>query len=363
MVKKAISYLVISASLLSFFSCSSGEIKNNEMVSPVHKSFMKNVKTTKAVLGNPQQEITLSGKVEANPDKTIRYRPLVSGVIGQTYFSLGDKVKKGQPLLDIRSTDLAVLESEMSALESEMRISSRELKTARALYEDKMIPERELWEAEEKVNQTEAALRRIRNEMSVFGTNKGNGVFSVNAPADGYITGKNVSSGSTVSSDGEPLFTIADLHTVWITANVYASNLAFVKEGMECEISTLSYPGECFYGKINTLSQVFDPEDKTLKARIIVPNKELLFKPEMSVIIKLKNENRDSAVTIPSDALIFDNDRYYVVVHETENRFAIREVKVSGHNQQNSYIASGLEEGEEVVVKNQLFIYSGLKEI
>jgi cobalt-zinc-cadmium efflux system membrane fusion protein len=67
-------------------------------------------------------------------------------------------------------------------------------------------------------------------------------------------------------------------------------------------------------------------------------------------------------LAIPSDALIFDDNQYFVVVEETPGNFAIRNVIPQGHNNQTSYISSGLSEGENVVVKNQLLIYSGLKE-
>ena len=126
--------------------------------------------------------------------------------------------------------------------------------------------------------------------MSMYGYNRASGTFSVKSPMAGYVVHKNTSSGSTIAEGGDIVFTIADLSRVWIVANVYAGDLQFVSEGMEVEITTLSYPDEVFSGKINTLSQVFDPEEKVLKSRIFMDNKDLKFKPEMSVIVKLKNE-------------------------------------------------------------------------
>ena len=229
------------------------------------------------------------------------------------------------------------------------------------MCEDNMLSEKELLEAEAKLKQAQASYIKIRNDISVHGTNKGNGMFAVKSPMTGYIVGKNISSGSTVSTEGEPLFTVADLNTVWITANVYASNLQFVKEGMPVSITTLSYPDEVFHGKISALSQVFDPEEKVLKARIVMNNKDLKFKPEMSVLISLKNETNTQFVSVPSDALVFDDDRYFVVVQDRGD-FKIREVRLQGHNNKTTYIASGLSGGEEIVTNNQLLIYSGLKE-
>ena len=229
------------------------------------------------------------------------------------------------------------------------------------MYDDGMLSERELFEAQGKLKQTEVALQKVRADIAVYGFQKADGTFSVKAPITGYVVSKNASSGTTISEGSEPLFTIADLSTVWILVNVYAGNLQFVREGMEVEITSLSYPEEVFNGKLNSIPHVFDSEEKVLKARIVMPNSDLKFKPEMSVVVTLKNTNQTRCIAIPTDALIFDDNRYFVVVEESKGNFVYKPVILQGHTSTSTYIASGLNEGEEVVIKNQLLIYTGLK--
>lgn len=356
--------ILISLTII-FVLISCGDKKEAPEIPPqsvVKKEFSSNVQTTKAVVKNRQEEIILTGKVEVDPNKEINFVPLVSGVIDKVYFSLGDKVQKGQTLINIRSTELSALEAERISLEGELKIAERELKSAEELYADNMLSEKELLENQIKLNQIKASLNKVRTDMAVYGSDKGNGVFTIKAPMSGYIVNKNASSGSTVSADSEPLFTIVDLNTVWVTANVYASDLPFVREGMEAKITTLSYPGEIFTGKINSLSQVFDPEDKALKARIIFPNEDMKLKPEMTVVIKLNNDMQSQSVSIPSEALIFDDSRYFVVVENTDGQYEVKEVKVQGHNNKTTYLNSGLSEGENVVIKNQILIYTEIIE-
>lgn len=356
----------IAATICAVFliSCSGSNdtYKEQSNKGKMNQSFINNIKTIKAGFDNQNEELTLTGKVDYDPDKVINYTSLVNGIAERTYFSLGDRVQKGQALLDIRSSDLSSLQSDAISAESEMKIAQRELQTVQSMYEDNMLSERELLEAQAKLKQAQAANSKAQTDMGVHGTNKGNGKFAIKSPMTGYIVRKNVSSGNTVSTDGEVLFTVADLSTVWITANVYASNLQFVKEGMEVAITTLSYPGEIFNGKITSLSQIFDPEEKVLKARIVMDNKDLRLKPEMSVVIRLKNNALEQFMTIPSDALIFDDDQYFVIVKEPGDEFQIRKVMLRGHNHKTTYIACGLSSGEEIVVNNQLLIYAGLKE-
>ena len=360
--KKVISIALIST-VVFLTSCNSGRKSENvEDKNSINKTFLESVKTVNAVLSNQERELVLTGKVECDPDKVINYVPLISGIADKTYFSLGDKVKKGEPLFDMRSTELSALLSEKISLEADEKVAERELKTAQSMFDDKMISEKELLEAKGRLRQIQAEIEKIRLNMNVFGTDKGNGVFTVSAQMSGYVVHKNVSSGSTVSADGDPVFTIADLSAVWITANIYASNLLDVREGMEVEITSLSYPDEVFYGKINSLSQVFDPEEKVLKARIIMDNRDLKLKPEMTMLVKVKDKTSKPLISIPSDAVIFDDNQYFVVVKEASGNFVIRKIALQGHHNQTTYILSGLSEGESVVIKNQLLIYSGLKE-
>lgn len=352
-------FITIVVAFLLFACGEAG--KKDESTQPIKDAFIEKVETMRAELTSQEKEVTLAGKVVCDPEKTMHYTSLISGVTDRTYFSLGDKVQKGQTLLDIRSADLSTLQSEKIALETEEKIAERELKTAQSMYDDGMLSERDLFEAQGKLKLTQAALNKVRMDISVFGVQNADGTFSIKAPITGYIIDKNASSGTTITEGSEPLFSIADLQTVWVLVNVYAGNMQSVREGMEVEITTLSYPGEVFNGKIHSIPQVFDSDEKVLKARIVMPNPELKLKPEMSVVVKLKNTPAEKCIAVLSDALIFDDNQYFVVVEESDGLFANRPVVLQGHTSRMSFIASGLAEGEKVVVKNQLLIYSGLK--
>jgi len=349
--------ITYSLAFIFLLTACSGKKETNK--SENNSAFLSNVKTVEASLSNREVELTLTGKVDYDPERVIHYVPLVQGVVEQTRFSLGDKVQKGQALLDIKSSDVSALYSDMISLESDLGVAKRDLQSAQGMHDDKMLSDKEFLESQAKFRQAQVAYERAQNNMSLYKL-KENGVFSILSPMTGYIVDKQVASGSPISPDGGSLFTVADLSKVWITASVYAGDLQFVQENMSVEITALSYPGEVFNGKINALSQVFDPDEKVLKARIVMDNSQLKFKPEMSVIVRLKNTKVEKQVTIPSKALIFDNDKYFVVVEKSSGEFQIQPVELEGNYDSMSYIRSGLQEKDKVVVENQLLIYSGL---
>lgn len=326
-------------------SCSSQvEQKSTTNSGTVVKS-QNELVTVQAVKKPIYKEFTMSGKVVVDPDRTISYSALVNGVIVKNYFSLGDRVKKGAVMVDIRSTEL-------STLQSELIVAKRNLQSAEQMAQDKLISELELVEAR-------SVYEKLKSDLSIYGESRGNGIFSITAPMDGYVISKRANAGTPVSADSEPLFSISNLSTIWIEANVFAGNIQFVHEGEDVEITSIAYPKDIFYGKIDFLSQVFDPDDKALKARIVLSNDGLKLKPEMSVVVKLTSRSTEEMVTIPSNSIIFDNNRYFVVVKSEKSE--IREIVPFNLHNEITYVASGLECGEKVVIKNQLLIYNEIK--
>ena len=323
-------------------------------------AFMSSMETTKAVLSHRKEVLMLTGRVESIPSQTINFIPLVSGTVERVFFTLGDRVQRGQNLMSIRSADLNELYAEQISAEVELRIAQREYQTARALFEDRMLSERELFEAEADVRQAQATLNRIQNTLSIYGIDSQTGLFTIRSPMTGYVLSKEaLSSGSNISAENDdPLFTISDLSSVWIMASVHSSHLRHIHVGMEAEITTPAFPDEIFHGKINAISRAFDPEERVLKARIVMPNQDLKLKPEMFVEVKLSNQTQELYIQIPSDALIFDHNRHFVVVRIDGETFENRKVVVRNQYNGISFISSGLSENEEVVIENPLLIYS-----
>lgn len=351
--------------LLFFMGCAEETVKEvKETPGYCIDEFMKEKITIDTAKNTPVTEtLALTGKVEYNPDKVIHFVSLVGGVITNTYFSLGDEVKKGQLLAEIKSTELSNLLAQKRTHQSQIQVAKRELETVNTMYQDKIASKKDLIEAQSNLDVLVAELENVEAQLSLYSASSERGVFQIKAPSSGTIVNKNIAPGVQISTEGDPLFTIADLNEVWIMANVYAGNVPYVKENMNVDIKALSYPDYVFNGKINALSQVFDSEEHVLKARIVMNNSNNKLMPGMLVDVLVEKVLGTSAIAVPINALIFDDNQHFLLIYKDDCDLEIRPVTPFAHNSTQVFFQNNLTAEEKVVTKNHLLIYSQIKDL
>jgi cobalt-zinc-cadmium efflux system membrane fusion protein len=354
-------YILFIITSITIFSCGKKPLETKSAEELFDPAFLKNVEIHTVVKQNVEQQLRLTGKVDYDHDRVIRYISLVGGTVVGTHFHLGDRVAQEQTMAIIRSAELSEMEAERKSLEAEIAILQRDLESVQSMYRDNLASQRELLEAQGLLKQAEASLEKVRINLSLYGSSGSDGTFVIKSPISGFVVEKSITAGMQIAAESDPLFVVADISRVWIIANVYAGDLAFVKEGMPVDIRTSAYIGEVFQGKIDVISQVFDPEEHVLKARIVMPNADLRLKPEMAVDLMLRDSRESQMIAVPTKALIFDNNRYFVV-KQTADCFIIKEITLHAQTNGTSYIETGLEAGDKVVVKDNLLMYSKLKE-
>lgn len=351
-------------SLLFFTGCADSEKEAKETPGYCLDDFMKQKITIDTALSAPVTEtLALTGKVEYNPDKVINFVSLVGGVITNTYFSLGDEVKKGQLLAEIKSTELSNLLSQKRSHQSQILVAKRGLESVQAMHHDKIASQKDLVEAQSNLDVLVAELENIEAQLSLYSASSERGVFQIKAPSSGIVVKKSIAPGMQISADGDPLFTISDLSEVWIMANVYSGNVAYIKENMKVDIKVLAYQDEVFTGKINTLSQVFDADERVLKARIVMDNSTNMLMPGMLVDVLVAKELGTSSIAAPANALIFDNNQHFLLIYKNDCDIEVRSVSPSVQNAKNAFFDKDLEAGEKIISKNHLLIYNHLKDL
>jgi len=307
------------------------------------------------------EKFHLNGSVETNPDRVLNFISLVSGIITNTYFSIGDEIEKGQVLAELRSTELTSMQSEQKSLKSQLQVAAKQLQSTKSMFENGISSEKDLLEAQSELDVLQSELERVTNNLNLFSPSEEQGIFQIKSPVSGIITDKRIAEGTQISAEGDPLFTISNLDEIWVMANVYASNIRNIDKGMTAEILTHSYPGLILNGTVSVISQVLDMESKVLKARIVLKNPELKLKPGMLVDVYLEKDSTGITEAVPIGNLIFDSNQYFALVYRNDCSIEIRNIDVLSKNGLLAYIKSGITAGDQILSTNNLLVYEQLK--
>jgi len=307
-------------------------------------------------------ELRFSGKITPQDNKIANIFPVVSGYVTHLNVSLGDYVKKGQVLAVIRSTDVADFEKQRRDAETAVLVAKKNLKAAQELNESKLNTDRDVAAAQKELETSEAELTRVSEVFNIYHVNKGSD-YNVVAPISGFITDKKINPDMQLPANlAESIFTIAQIDEVFVTANVYETDISKLKLNMPAEIELLSYPGKKFSGRIDRILNVLDPETKTLKIRIRLPNPGYELKPEMAATVFIRYEDQQKLPAIPADAVVFDKSRNYLMIFHWKDSIETRVIEPLKTTAGITYVASGIQAGEKVIVKNALLIYDALND-
>lgn len=335
--------------------------QSNEDISPcISKSMSEMISIVEVTEQPVYSNLLLPGQITVNSDRVYRLYPAASGMISDVRVRLGDRVQKGQVLATVQSPDIAEFNRDKRSAIAEKQLSERNLSLAQSLFDSGVYSERDLIEARSTFERAEAEVERIREQQKVLGLSDGESVYTIKAPESGFIVQRNINPGLSLRADDDHMFEIADLRDVWVVAHVSESDIRKVQSQNEAIITTLAYPDQSFTGEIVRTSSTIDPDRRTMEAIIELPNPEFLLKPGMFANIEINAERAESKPVIDNNALIFDNNEYFVVVYEDSCNMEVRQVRISTRNQSKVFIESGIEAGESVVTNRQLLIYNKL---
>jgi membrane fusion protein, heavy metal efflux system len=335
--------------------------QNSEDPSPCLSDAMSEMISIVEVTEMPvYSNILLPGQITVNSDRVYRLYPAASGMISDVRVRLGDRVQKGQVLATVQSPDVAEFNRDLRSAIAKKQLSERNLSLAQSLFDSGVYSERDLIEARSTFERAEAEVDRMREQQKVLGLSDGESVYTIRAPESGFIVQRNINPGLSLRADDDHMFEIADLRDVWVVAHVSESDIRKVQQHNKAIVTTLAYPDKQFTGEIVRTSSTIDPDRRTMEAIIELPNPDFMLKPGMFANIQITAERAHSRPVLDSDALIFDNNEYFVVVYEDDCNMEVRQVYISTRNQSKVFIESGIEAGESVVTNRQLLIYNKL---
>ena len=349
--------------MLLVASCEAPEQKTKDPKFVLSDTMAKMVQIDTVSFCNIDNQLTLSGEVHYNENNVIKIFPRSSGQVMETKVTLGDKVNKGQILAVIRSADVAGNYSDLNSADADIAIAKRQMETTESLYKNGISSQKEYTEAKQNYQKALASKNKIASMIAINGGGKtsANGQYILTSPIDGYVVEKKINSGDFIRADNaENLFTISDLKNVWVYANVYETDITKVKEGNAVTVIPMAYADKSFPGKIDHISQVLDPQSKTMQVRVVLNNPEMLLKPDMFAKVVVSSVEGAMSNCVPSNAIIAQDGKNYVVIYNNDSDLKVAEVDVNKTVGNKTYINSGVQKGQKLVTKNQLFIFNQL---
>lgn len=308
--------------------------------------------------------LRLTGTVAFNGFRTTPVITQMSGPVSRVVVSPGQQVSKGQPMLYVSSPDYSQLRANYLKARDVHSLAHKNYVRAQDLYAHHAIAQRDLQTAESAEIQAQADLQAAEQSLKILGIAQPDVLVerpvSPEIPLIAPITGEAVerlcAPGQVIQAGATQCFTISNTKTVWVLANVYQDQLAYVHVGDPVTIKTDSYP-DVFQGRISFMGAALDPASRTLQARIDTANPGGKLKKDMYVTATVVAGKIKNALLVPDSAVLRDAENEpFVYVEAGAGQFARRKVKLDETFAGKTQIVSGLTPGDRVVGDGSLFL-------
>jgi RND family efflux transporter MFP subunit len=312
--------------------------------------------------------LRLPARVEANAYKEVAVTPLVDGRVTKVFVELGQSVRRGQPLAEIFSPELAEAKTAYVSARAELDAHERELERTQKLFAIGAATRQELErlhaEHTARLAGVQTALSRLEllgvPAAAVEGLAPGkdlSAVTTVPAPIAGVVIERTANAGLNVDTTAK-LFTVVDLSNVWIVAGLYEKDFARVRVGSPATVTTTAYPGMKISGHVSYIDPQVDPDTRTARLRIEVPNPRADLRLAMYVDVTIQAAGSASVIVISRSAVQHAGARTVVYLADPEQpgRFTEREVRLGDPSGNEVPVLAGLQAGDTIVTEGSFFL-------
>ncbi len=297
-------------------------------------------------------ELVATGVVLPDIARSVPVITLASGRVVDIRARLGDTVKKDQLLLRVRSDDIGMgFDSYRKAVADEL-LARKQLNRAVDLEAHGAVAVQDLEVAQDTEDDAKVTLETATEHLRLLGNDpeKPKGIVDIVAPITGVITDQEVTNSASVQAYSSPNpFTISDLTTIWIVCDVYENAMANVRLGEPADIKLTAYPDKVVKGRVSNIGSILDPNIRSAKVRIEVPNPGGLMRPGMFATATFFSAEKHTFTSVPASAILHLHDRDWVFL-PAQGKF--RRIQVTSGAQlpnQMQQILTGLRPGQQVV--------------
>ncbi|MGA8011294.1 MAG: efflux RND transporter periplasmic adaptor subunit [Candidatus Acidiferrales bacterium] len=296
-----------------------------------------------------EDEIRATGNVAVDETRLAYVQVRYSGYIQKVFADATYQyVRKGQPLLTIYSPDLVATEREyLVAKQNQQQVAQSTVPgvaSGAASLVDASVERLRQWGVPQQEIARLESTGQVQQELEV------------DSPASGYITERNALPRVAVQPDMR-LYTIADLSTVWVQAQVFQDDLGRIKAGDPARLTVDSFPGRTFSGRVDFIYPQVDMDTRTAKVRVVFSNSGLQLKPGMFVNVALKIPMGQQLV-VPATGILQSGTRQIAFVNRSDGYIEPREVQLGARVGDDFVVLKGLKAGEQIVTSANFLIDS-----
>jgi cobalt-zinc-cadmium efflux system membrane fusion protein len=284
-----------------------------------------------AQLRETAPELQVTGVVSVDVSRNVPVISLASGRVVEIHAKLGDTVSKGQLLVRVQSSDISSAFSDYRHALADQTLLRAQFAREQVLFDKGAVAQKDLEVAEDAADKAQVDVDTALEHLKVLGADVAHpsALVDIHAPISGVIVEQNVANAGGVKTlDNSPnLFTIADLSSVWVICDVYENDLANVRLGEFADIRLNAYPGRTTRARIDNIGPILDPNIRTAKVRLQVPNAGPM-RLGMFVTATFHGERKEAHAVVPAAAVLHLHDRDWVYVPAGRGKF--RRVEVTG---------------------------------
>lgn len=313
------------------------------------------------------EEIT-DGQIALNGDTTTQVFSPYTGRVLKVLASPGEQVRKGAPLIEIEAAEYVEAQSQLLDAASRLALARTNEARKHAAFESKGGSLQDWQQAQAELAAAQTAYESARSRLKIFGqtdaqiaaierSGQPQARTYVVAPISGVITDRQVGPGQYLqASSSTPLFTLGDLSTVWLVADVPETDAARVHLGQRIEVRVLALPSKVFTATVTSVAAQVDPVTRRIAVRATLPNPGGELKPHMFATFRIITSDDSVAPAVPEEAVVHEGDVARVWIIRPDNSLEVRQIRTGRINDGMVEVLSGVKPGERVVTRGALFI-------
>jgi len=302
------------------------------------------VKTASVSRRRVEAPVVLTGEVRFDERHVTHISPRIEGTVRKVHASLGERVRRGQPIVELDSVQLGEAESDYLAAQAALRLARSSFDRQEQLRKEQISSEKEYLSARQEHEAAQIHARSAQEKLARLGVSQGDlerlasagrsagdRALVVRAPADGIVLEMHAVPGELVRPD-ESIVTVGDVSSVWVWADLYEDQLGRVLEAqrtgrLRAEIGVKAFPDTSFPGSVDFVGPTMDERTRTVKVRVAAANPEARLRAGMFASVRIFLPGQEEALSVPRAAVLSDEGRSFVFVHHQGEYWVRRPVE------------------------------------